>query len=337
MPWLASALRFLIIPALLSSLAAANCQCGYVMNDTGEYFTHLIHNNFSGSTTDVGDNFFQNWIIQTWSAGPSTNKKAKLSVTHKEENVGIRDGALILRQKGYSREDRQLGRNVSVAAIASSRTDILHGSFRAEMKVQGAKGGSNDTNEIDIEFLTKEPSSDGSPVIHYTAQPSVDEEDNLIPDATEEVELMSFKNKGPNPFLSHRFDWSSEELRFYQGSSLIHKHSTNIPSVSGSANINIWADGGEWSGTPSTSDVTLSVRSIAIYHNTTASDIGRDSVFNRQCWAAGGLSKKTVCHEHEVESGEMYSPVAAAHPVEPPLYALQPFIGLMFFWVAWVV
>lgn len=157
-----------------------------------------------------------------------------------------------------------------------------------------------------------------------------------MPDATEAVELMSFENNQANPFLIHRFDWSSKELRFYQDSGLIRKHSVNIPSVAGSANINIWADDGEWSGIPSTSDVTLSIKSVVIYHNTSASDVGHDTAFNRQCWAAGGLSRGTTCRDHEVESGKM-DPVAAARPVEPPLYALRPFIGLAFFWIAWVL
>lgn len=56
--------------------------------------------------------------------------------------MGLQNGSLVLRQKGYSKEDRQQRNNVSVAAIASQRTDILHGSFRADIKVQGANGGS---------------------------------------------------------------------------------------------------------------------------------------------------------------------------------------------------
>lgn len=81
----------------------------------------------------------------------------------------------------------------------------------------------------------------------------------------------------------------------------------------------------------------MSVRSVVIYHNTTDSDAGRDGVFNRQCWAAGGLSRRTVCRDHEVESGKMDPSVAAAQPVEPPVFALRPFIGLAFVWIAWVL
>ena len=118
---------------------------------------------------------------------------------------------------------------------------------------------------------------------------------------------------------------------------MIHKHSVNIPTVAGSANINIWADGGDWSGIPSTSDVTMSVRSVVIYHNTTTSDTGHDKAFNRQCRDAGGISRKTLCRDHEIESGEMDPSIAAARPVEPPLYALRPFFGCTFFLLAWIL
>lgn len=165
----------------------------------------------------------------------------------------------------------------------------------------------------------------------------MDDEENLIPDATEEVQLLSSEYSEANPFLTHRFDWSSKELRFYQGSGLLHKHSVNIPTVAGSANINIWSDGGEWSGIPSTSDVIMSVRSVVIYHNTTASEAGRDTAFNRRCWAAGGVSRGTTCRDHEVESGKMDSSVAAARPVEPPVDASRPFLGLALVWLAWVL
>lgn len=135
-------LSFLIVLALLLSRVAATCECGYIVGDTDEYFTHIIYNNFSRPTADIRDDFFQNWVIQTWNATPGSHKKSTFPVLHEEENVGLQNGSLVLQQKGYSNADRQLHRNVSVAAIASQRTDILHGSFRAVIKVEGAKGGS---------------------------------------------------------------------------------------------------------------------------------------------------------------------------------------------------
>ena len=140
MTWFIAILRFAILSALLATLISANCECGYLMRDSNEYFTHLIYNNFSRSP-NVEEEFFQNWDIQTWTVGPGV-RKSQFPLLHEEGNIGIQGGALILRQKGYSKEDRRLHRNVSVAAIASQRRDILHGSFRAVMKVEGAKGGS---------------------------------------------------------------------------------------------------------------------------------------------------------------------------------------------------
>lgn len=59
--------------------------------------------------------------------------------------------------------------------------------------------------------------------------------------------------------------------------------------------MNLWADGSAWSGDPSTTNVTMSVRSIMIFYNTTASEAGTDQAFNKACQSVGGANNFAVC------------------------------------------
>ena len=58
------------------------------------------------------------------------------------ENVQIEDGNLVLIQRAYSEEDAEARNAVGVAGIQSKTLDILHGTFRTTMKIEGANGGS---------------------------------------------------------------------------------------------------------------------------------------------------------------------------------------------------
>lgn len=139
-----SLLRLLLLLPLVE-LVEAQCECGYSMDETGDYFTHAIYNNFStfapSKAVSKNSGFALDWIAQGW-AMPYVSRITPLAIQNTLENVYIDDGNLILKQAGYPNEAVMAGRNVSVASISSRVDDIFHGSFRTEMKVEGATGGS---------------------------------------------------------------------------------------------------------------------------------------------------------------------------------------------------
>ncbi|KAK2744880.1 hypothetical protein FQN55_006442 [Onygenales sp. PD_40] len=317
----------LLIPLVLFSVFAvvdADCECGFAINDTNDYFTHVIYNNFSSfspsRTLRSNPDFTRDWVVQKWGIQPQ-NWATPLAIDNQEDNVFLQGGNLVLRQEGYSKEHILHGSNVSVASIASQNGDIIHGSFRVELKMENATGGScggffwyhNDENEIDIEILAREFKSD-SVIVHYTTHPALDENGHLVKNATEVVPL-----RGDNPaatFQQHRFDWTPTELRFYQNSTQVHSNALRVPNVPGHVYMNLWADGGPWSGSPSTTDVYMSVRTVAIYHNTSASERGVDRTFNLRCEKAGGPSNLTICLDTSIESGRK-DPSSIASTVVP--------------------
>ncbi|ODH52347.1 hypothetical protein GX48_01410 [Paracoccidioides brasiliensis] len=312
-----------IVPAVFIALSAvrfvdASCECGFSMSDSKDYFTHVIHNNFStispSRTLNKIPDFASDWQVQQWGIPPGS-AATPLAIDNMADNVFVRDGNLVLRQQGYSKKDILKARNVSVASIATASGDIIHGSFRVELKMENAHGGScgaffwyrgetlgkqDDENEIDIEILAREFKQDAIPV-HYTSHPSLDERGQPIKNATK---VIPFRGDDLlNSFQRHRFDWTSKELRFYQNMTQVHTNSLRIPNASGHVYLNVWADGGMWTGPPSSTDVFLKVRSVAIYHNTSASDQGLDEAFNHRCEKAGGPSSATICSDTVVESG----------------------------------
>ncbi|PGH34014.1 hypothetical protein GX50_03161 [[Emmonsia] crescens] len=309
---------------LAVSVAHASCECGFFMDDTKDFFTHVIYNNFStfapSKKLRTNPDFTKDWAVQNWGVPPRSWVKP-LAIDNIAENVFLREGNLILRQQGYSKEQALRKSKVSVASIASQSGDIIHGSFRVEFKLENAKGGScgaffwyrDDENEIDIEILSREFKPDWFPV-HYTTHPALDENGQVISNATKVIPLRD--DDLLNSFQRHRFDWTKEELRFYQNSTQMHSNALRIPNAPGHAYLNVWADGGPWSGAPSTTDVFLTTRLIAIYHNTSASDQGLDKEFNERCKKAGGPSNVTICLDTNVESGTI-DPSSSASTVVP--------------------
>ncbi|KAK2736430.1 hypothetical protein FQN57_000763, partial [Myotisia sp. PD_48] len=296
-------------------MARALCECGFSVEETGDYYTHMVRNDFSvfnpTKTLSVNPYFTRDWAVQRWGMA-ALNWATPLPIHNRVENVYIENGQLVLRQEAYPQENVLTSNNVSVASIASREGHFLHGSFRTEFKLQGASGGSvagffwyhNDKNEIDVEILARE-FKDDSMLVHYTIHPALDEKGRLIRNSTE---IISLEGDHPaNHFQTHRFDWTKNEVRFYQNSELVHSISKRVPKVSGNVYLNLWADGGMWSGAPSTTDVFLRVKTITIFHNTTMSDEGKDELFELRCQKAGGRSGSTVCIDGDIESGRIPS------------------------------
>ncbi|EEQ33174.1 conserved hypothetical protein [Microsporum canis CBS 113480] len=279
---------------LLYPTVKASCECGFVINDTQDYYTHLIHNNFSAfsPTKPLSTNpkFTRDWAIQKWGL-PVMNWATPLPILNRPENVYLEDGHLTLRQEGYPKE-----------SVMSAHND--------------------DKNEIDIEILTREFKQD-SMLVHYTTHPALDDRGWLIDNATE---IIALKGHRPSEsFQLHRFDWTKEELRFYQNSKVVHTNNIRVPTDEGSVYMNLWADGGMWSGSPSTTDVYLRVKYLSIYHNTSASEKGTDTAFTQRCQRAGGLSTETVCYDVHISSG-LQIPSSKSKSLTPfPFWVLSLF------------
>jgi hypothetical protein len=128
--------------------------------------------------------------------------------------------------------------------------------------------------------------------INYTLHPSLNPNRSLIPNATMSRPLSKIHFE-PDIFHEYRFDLHpTMGASFYVDGNLTHCSNHSIPSRGGSMQMKLWADGNKWwSGTPSTTDVSLVIKSIVAYYNTSQPD----SQWAKTCRLAGGPSQKTIC------------------------------------------
>lgn len=149
----------------------------------------------------------------------------------------------------------------------------------------------DDRSEIDVEIITAGTSLVNN-TINYTLHPSVGPDGSPIPNATFSVPI-DHMDLHPEKFQEYRFDCHPAlGVDYYVDGKLIHSSSHNIPTQGGTLQVKLWADGNKWwSGTPSTTDVFMTIKSIVAYFNTSIPDPN----WVKECEAAGGPSSKTTC------------------------------------------
>jgi hypothetical protein len=275
---------------------AAHCECGYTVNRTTdsqfEVFTDYFESDFlhipTGAAVEADD--FIKWLPQHY------NTSAKMSrggfgTSKKESNVisnafedGEWDGEiagdpgmkLFVR---HELEDDQ----APVAEVSSSRNDILYGSFRAAIKftdVNGTCGAffwyHNDTQEIDMEFLSKDPKTLNL-VVH---SPESDKPSRSIKGSGDlgVVETPGSSTawesiiKFAQEFHEYRFDWMPDRIQFYVDGLLAWTTTENIPDSPGHLMLSHWSNGNPgWSDGPPMQDAVMEVGYVKAYFNTTSS------------------------------------------------------------------
>lgn len=164
----------------------------------------------------------------------------------------------------------------SIAEIDSNQKNLLHSSIRARIRliptfsnnsqyVQepdiGTFSGVNtshpiapgavlgfftfesNTQESDIEILTSDPTTN----IRFSNQPDFDEKTgNTVPGASSDVLLP---NGGVwTDWHDYRLDWYDGVSRWYIDGEFVLEKTLNVPTEPSGLILNLWSDGGEWSG-----------------------------------------------------------------------------------------
>lgn len=119
-------------------------------------------------------------------------------------------------------------------------------------------------------------------------------EDGLpIPNATlsESLKDSDFHHE---IFHEYRFDCHPDRgAEYFIDGDLVYASDHNIPEQGGTLQFKLWADGNKWwSGTPSTTDVFMTMERITAYYNTSTPD----PKWSEACQAAGGPSSETICN-----------------------------------------
>lgn len=200
------------------------------------------------------------WGIQNWGK-PSTsnfpvrmqNSPANVYIQQNNASSYASDYDTYLALRTVRLEDFQ-----SSAEVENEQKNLMHASLRVKARVVGDKGAVagfftfyDDNNESDIEILTDDPVD----MIRYTNQPSVDDSGNAIPQSS----LNPSNLPSWDTWRTHRIDWLAMRSFWYLDGVEVANNTYSVPRKPSGLVMNMWSDGGEWSG-------NMSVGGSAEYH-----------------------------------------------------------------------
>jgi beta-glucanase (GH16 family) len=155
----------------------------------------------------------------------------------------------------------------STAEIENEQKNLLHASLRFRARITGAPGAVaglftffDDNNESDIEILTSDPPS----TYRFTNQPATKKGED-VPDASKAP-----TNLPPwNEWHTHRIDWLPNMSRWFIDGKFIVQNTYSVPRKPSGLVLNMWSDGGTWSGNMSVGQsAELQLQWVQVVFNT---------------------------------------------------------------------
>lgn len=192
------------------------------------------------------------WSIQNWSKDATEDFPTRMvnspANVYLQQNNDSSDPFTYLTLRTTRSEDFQ-----SAAEIENEQKNLMHVSMRMYARVIGAGGAVagfftfyDDTNESDIEILTDDPKDK----IRYTNQPSVDKKGNEVATASQAPDKLP----AWDDWQMHRIDWLDKNSYWYLNDKQVAANTYSVPRKPSGLVINMWSDGGEWSGNMSVGD-----------------------------------------------------------------------------------
>ncbi|KAF8421029.1 glycoside hydrolase family 16 protein [Tirmania nivea] len=279
----------------LARFVSADCECGYSINSTA--FTELLESDFTTLKDIKAD---KDWVLQEWkidkdaSQGPYGRMAVPgNAISNPAKDLAVSDEGVLGGEAGLELYVRRLqpgDQYVSVAEADSYRTDMMYGSFRAGIKTTGISGTcgaffwyQNDTQEIDMEFLSSQLSGTTSPV-NLVLHSSLSRDATGAP----AFKVIQLPFKADKAVHEYRFDWQPHGVSFYADGQWLTDMTDEryIPSVPGKIIISHWSNGNKaWSGGPPEEDAIMLVQYVKAYFNT--SDEERIKNYAGRCKNAG--------------------------------------------------
>lgn len=170
-------------------------------------------------------------------------------------------------------------------------SSIQYASIRLLARVRGKPGAVagiftyyNDTSESDIEILTRDPTTS----VEYSNQPTVNADGDVFPGSNFNTSMAGGGSRQWTDWNVYRLDWLPGRSAWYLNGEMAASTRVNVPGDESSVIVNIWSDGGFWSGNMSVGDkAELQVQWI-------------EMVFNMPDTKSGGRGKGVVCSVDEV-------------------------------------
>ncbi|RDW84514.1 hypothetical protein BP6252_02104 [Coleophoma cylindrospora] len=240
--------------------------------------------------------FTQDWSIQTWNnsgnLGGQSGSDATILMVNSASNIYIEqstDSSPDYNSFLTLRTSRQTNFQ-SAAEIDSTEQNFLHMSARFMARVIGSPGACAGlftylsptdpknpmtVQEADIEILTNGPRN----MVQYTNQPSNAADGRVLAQASSNV-------TNPNgidwtQWLAYRVDWTPSMTQWYVNGENVASIGFQTPRDPAGLIINMWGDGGSWTGNMTTFDEAyLQIQYIEVVYNTSGSYGGAEAANN---------------------------------------------------------
>lgn len=139
----------------------------------------------------------------------------------------------------------------------------------------------DDTQEIDMEFLSREFNTTSHPV-NLVLQSPESEEAGFNAANTSTFKLHELPFDPSDAFHEYRFDWSPDSVSFYADGVLLDTMDKAVPKSAGHITLSHWSNGNpDWSGGPPDKDSILTVEYVKGYFN--SSDPARQKDWQGRC------------------------------------------------------
>ncbi|KAK4169284.1 beta-glucanase [Cladorrhinum sp. PSN259] len=292
--------------------ALADCECGYSLSLdlTGSdslpashhvaLFTDLIESDFT-RFDDISQN--TDWVRQAFNL-TKDRARGDYGEMFAVENAVVSPTSQTKGPSGgeNNEEEEEAGLKlmvhsepienmISVAEIDTRRLDMFWGTFRASMKMTDQKGTCaaffwyfNDTQEIDMEFLSKDfNSSNGSYPVNLVLQSRDAVMAGFDASKTSNFVKAYLPFDPAGDFHEYRIDYLPGRVFFYaDGIVLAEMEGNAVPTSPGHLILQHWSNGNKlWSGGPPANDAALTVRYVKAYFN--SSTIQRQKDWHGRC------------------------------------------------------
>ncbi|KNG45282.1 glycoside hydrolase family 16 protein [Stemphylium lycopersici] len=241
------------------------------------------------------------WGIQNWNKPSTEDFPTPMNNSLANVWLGSEGDTSYLGLRTSRLDDYQ-----TAAEIENEQKNLMHASLRMYGRVDGAKGAVagfftfyDDDNESDIEILTTDPTDK----IRYTNQPSVGKDGNEVASASVGPDnLPSW-----NDWQTHRIDWLPKNSFWYLDQKQVAGNTYSVPRKPSFLVMNMWSDGGEWSGDMEVGDVAeFHVQWVEMAFNTSGPYDGGPDPEKRDTSSLFGRKRsekgcKTVCKIDDVK------------------------------------